>query len=241
MAKFDGKVAVITGGMHGIGKAIAAMFQREGAEALVIDVREGGYYTGDLSKKEVLEDFADKVIREYGHIDYLVNNAAPLMKGIDECSYEEFAYALQVGVMAPFYLTKLFAEHFGPEGCIVNISSTRDRMSMAQTESYSAAKGGISALTHALANSLAGVVRVNSISPGWIDTDYTVYEGADADQQLVRRVGNPDDIAQTVAFLCSKEAGFIDGQDICVDGGMTKQMVYHEDRGWSYDPTGERK
>ncbi len=235
MQKFEGKVAIVTGGMHGIGKAITAMFEREGAAALVFDVRDGGYFVGNLAKKEDIETFAQKVLEEYGHVDFLINNAAPLMKGIGKCTYEEFDYALAVGVKAPFYLTKLFAEHFGKDGCIINISSTRDRMSMPQTESYSAAKGGISALTHALANSLAGIVRVNSISPGWIDTDYTVYEGPDADQQLVHRVGNPDDIAEAVKFLCSPEAGFIDGQDLCIDGGMTKQMIYHEEHGWTLE------
>ena len=99
------------------------------------------------------------------------------MKGIDECSYEEFEYALKVGVTAPFYMVKLLKDHLAEGASIVNISSSRDRMSQPQTESYTAAKGGIAALTHALAVSLAGKARVNSISPGWIDTDYQVYEG----------------------------------------------------------------
>ena len=102
------------------------------------------------------------------------------MKGINECSYEEFQYAMAVGVTAPFYLSKLFMPYFNEGRAIVNISSSRDRMSQPQTESYTAAKGGIAALTHALAVSLAGKVRVNSISPGWIDTSYKIYEGADA-------------------------------------------------------------
>ena len=108
-------------------------------------------------------------------------------------------------------------------------------MSQPQSESYAAAKGGISALTHALAVSLGGKVRVNSISPSWIDTDYTVYEGADAVQQPVGRVGNPLDIANMVLFLCSDKAGFITGENICIDGGMTKLMIYHGDHGWSLD------
>ncbi len=155
------------------------------------------------------------------------------MKGIDECSYEEFEYAMAVGVTAPFYLSKLFAPHFRAGGSIINISSSRDRMSQPQTESYTAAKGGIAALTHALAVSLAGKVRVNSISPGWIDTSYRVYNGADAMQQPVGRVGNPMDIANMALFLCSDKAGFITGENICIDGGMTKQMIYHGDSGWS--------
>ena len=157
------------------------------------------------------------------------------MKGIDECTYEDFQYALSVGVTAPFYLSKLFAQHFAPGGVIINISSSRDRMSQPQTESYTAAKGGIAALTHALAVSLAGQVRVNSISPGWIDTAYRVYEGPDATQQPAGRVGNPMDIAHMVLFLCSDKAGFITGENICIDGGMTRQMIYHGDWGWRLD------
>ena len=231
--EFENKVVVVTGGAHGIGKAIAEAFSAEGAKAVVIDKAEGNHYVGDISKKEVLEKFAGEVIRKYGHVDVLVNNALPLMKGIEECSYEEFQYALAVGVIAPFYLTKLFLPYLSQGASIINISSSRDRMSQPQTESYTAAKGGIAALTHALAVSLAGKARVNSISPGWIDTDYTVYEGADADQQPAGRVGNPMDIANMVLFLCSDKAGFITGENICIDGGMTKQMIYHGDWGWS--------
>ena len=183
----------------------------------------------------MLEDFAAKVAADFGHVDYLVNNALPLMKGLDSCTYEEFNYALRVGVTAPFYLAKLFAPHFAPGAAIVNISSSRDRMSQPQTESYTAAKGGISALTHALAVSLAGRVCVNSISPGWIDTDYTVYEGPDACQQPEGRVGNPMDIANMVLYLCSDKAGFITGENICIDGGMTRQMIYHGDFGWTLE------
>lgn len=232
---FQNKIAVITGGAHGIGKCIAEEFEKNGATSVVIDIRDGSHYTGDISRKEVLEQFAGHVIRTYGHIDYLINNAPPLMRGIDICSYGEFQYALAVGVTAPFYLAKLFAGHFAPGGCIVNISSSRDRMSQPQTESYTAAKGGISALTHALAVSLAGKVRVNSVSPGWIDTDDTVYEGADELQHPAGRVGNPLDIAGVVLFLCSEKAGFITGENICVDGGMTKQMIYHNDNHWKLE------
>lgn len=230
---FTDKVVVVTGGAKGIGKTIAEEFRKEGAHVCVIDRLPNDYYVGDLAEQAVLEDFAHKVLAQYGHLNYLINNALPLMKGIDQCSYEEFNYALRVGVTAPFYLTKLFAPYLAPGASIVNISSSRDRMSQPQTESYTAAKGGISALTHGLAVSLAGKARVNSISPGWIDTSDTVYEGPDAVQQPVGRVGNPMDIAHMVFFLCSDKAGFITGENICIDGGMTRQMIYHNDFGWT--------
>ena len=230
---FKNKIVIVTGGAQGIGRCIDEEFEKLGATVCVIDKQQGDHFVGDLADKQVLEQFAKNVIEKHGHVDYLIHNALPLMKGINECSYEEFQYALSVGVTAPFYLAKLFAPHFAEGAAIVNISSSRDRMSQPQTESYTAAKGGIAALTHALAVSLAGKVRVNSISPGWIDTAYTIYEGPDAIQQPAGRVGNPLDIANMVLFLCSDKAGFITGENICIDGGMTRQMIYHGDNGWT--------
>ena len=235
MFEFNDKIVVVTGGAGGIGKCISEEFTKAGATVCIIDTADNGYFTGDIGDRETLEKFAEKVISDYGRVDCLVNNAPPMNVGISECSYEDFEYAQRVGVTAPFYLAKLFRPYFAEGASIVNISSSRDRMSQPETESYTAAKGGISALTHALAVSLAGRVRVNSVSPGWIDTAYTVYGGADAVQQPVGRVGHPRDIAAMVLYLASDMAGFITGENICIDGGMTRQMIYHGDHGWKLE------
>ena len=232
---FKDKVAIVTGGAQGIGRCIAEEFRKAGASVYIIDIQEGPHYVGDISRKEVLEEFASFVLERHEKVDFIINNAIPAMKGLNDCSYEDFEYALKVGVTAPFYLVKMFSKHLAEGASIINLSSSRDRMSMPQTESYTAAKGGIAALTHALAVSLSGKARVNSISPGWIDTAYTVYEGPDAYQQPAGRVGNPMDIANMVLFLCSEKAGFITGENICIDGGMTKQMIYHGDNGWKLE------
>ena len=235
MFDFKDKVVVVTGGARGIGKCIAEQFLAAGATVCIIDILENDYFVGDLSDKATLERFAAKVIADCGRVDCLINNAAPLSRGISSATYEDFEYAQRVGVLAPFYLTKLFDSHFAKGASVINISSSRDRMSQPETETYTAAKGGIAALTHALAVSLSGRVRVNSISPGWIDNNYTVYDGPDATQQPVGRVGNPLDIANMVLYLCSDMAGFITGENICIDGGMTRQMIYHGDHGWTLD------
>ena len=229
---FQGKVVVITGGAQGIGRCIASEFEKQGATVCIIDRQPNAGYVGDISSEQVLRDFSEKVISRYGRVDCLINNAIPLSKGLDSCTYDEFNYALRVGITAPFFLTQLFMPYFAEGASIVNISSSRDRMSQPDTESYTAAKGGIAALTHAMAVTLAGRVRVNSISPGWIDTSFTEYTGADALQHPAGRVGNPLDIANMALFLCSDKAGFITGENICIDGGMTRQMIYHDDYGW---------
>lgn len=156
------------------------------------------------------------------------------------CGFDDFNYVLKLGVTAPYMLSLLFKKYFNNGAAIVNISSTRAFMSQPDTESYTAAKGGISALTHALSVSLSGRVRVNCISPGWIDTsafqdteiDDPQFSSEDLSQHPAGRIGLPKDIAKAVLFLCSEDASFITGQNITIDGGMTKQMVYHGDHGW---------
>ena len=231
--QFLNKVAVVTGGASGIGKCICEELEREGARVCVIDIKNNPYYVGDIGEEATLRRFAEKVIADFGQVDYLINNAIPNTSGIGSCTYDAFNYALRVGVTAPFFLTQLFMPYFTDGAAVVNISSSRERMSQPQTESYTAAKGGITALTHAMAISLSGRVRVNAISPGWINTSSTPYGGADAFQHPVGRVGTPQDISNMVLFLCSKKAGFITGENIYIDGGMTRQMIYHGDHGWA--------
>ncbi|MBE6935949.1 MAG: SDR family oxidoreductase [Ruminococcaceae bacterium] len=239
--KFENKVVIITGASQGIGRAINDAFRAEGAKTAVIDLTDQNtpcdfFYQGDLTEEAVLTDFVHQVTERFGHVDYLINNAMMTRLGIlSGCSYEDFLYAQKVGVAAPYYLTKLLLPHFAPGAAIVNMSSTRAFQSQEDTESYSAAKGGITALTHALAVSLSGRVRVNSISPGWIDTTGSEFHGADNTQHPSGRVGKPMDIASMVLYLCSKEAGFINGENIRIDGGMTRLMVYHADYGWTYE------
>ena len=235
MGEFSGKVVVVTGGVGGIRPRTRAQAANAGAVVCPIDDQENPCFVADQGDKATLERFAAQVIADHGHVDVLVNNAPPQMKGILDCTWEDFTRALDVGVTAAFYLTRLFLPHFAPGASVINISSSRDRMSQPFTESYTAAKGGIHALTHALAVSLRGRVRVNSISPGWIDTAFTVYEGPDATQQPAGRVGHPLDIAHMALFLASEKAGFITGENICIDGGMTRQMVYHGDHGWTLE------
>ena len=229
------KVAVVTGGARGIGKVICEALSDADYIVRTIDLLPCGDVVGDIADEATLRAFAARIIEENGAVDLLVNNACLSRGGLDRCSYDEFNYVLRVGVSAPFYLTQLLSPIFRPVASVVNICSTRHAMSQRDTESYSAAKGGIDALTHAMAITLSGKARVNAISPGWIDTTGSTFTGPDADQHPVRRVGVPMDIASAVLFLADDaRSGFITGQNLTVDGGMSKLMIYHADEGWTY-------
>ncbi|WP_414043157.1 SDR family oxidoreductase [Macrococcus sp. EM39E] len=232
---FKNKVIVITGAAQGIGKHFADTFRAQQAIVCDIDIQPGCYFQGDISDTAILDQFISKIITEQGKVDYIINNALPIMKGIDDCTVDDFNYALQVGITAPFYLVQQLMPYFNAHAAIINMSSSRAHMSQPQTESYAAAKGGISALTHALAVSLREKARVNAILPGWIDTTGTTYTGNNNAQHPAGRVGVPNDITQMVLYLCSDAATFITGQEFVIDGGMTKQMVYHNDQGWLYE------
>lgn len=238
---FTNKKVVVTGGANGIGKNIAKTFKAEGARVAVIDKDEVDYtidlfFKGDLSKEDTLKEFSKQVIKEFKTIDYLINNACLSNNGLlSDCSFDAFNYVLKTGVTAPYMLTKLFLDHFNTDASVVNITSTRANMSQPDTESYSATKGGISALTHAMAVSLAGKVRVNSIAPGWIDTTNNNWSENDKNQHLVKRIGAVEDISTLVLFLCSDKSSFITGENITIDGGMSKLMIYNNDHGWSYE------
>lgn len=250
------RICVITGGANGIGRCMSETFLHNGDHVVIIDQDEAAgnafaekagekltFFHGNVADKETLERFAGEITARFGRVDVLIHNACYSKKGLFSCGYEDFDLVLRIGVAAPFYLTKLLLPVLSQGASIINICSTRAFQSQPNTESYSAAKGGIHALTHAMSVTLAGKARVNAISPGWIDVrpwqhekePLEPFEVADETQHSVGRVGTPHDIANLALFLSDGErSGFITGQNFRVDGGMSKLMVYHNDHGWIY-------
>lgn len=244
---FSGRQALVTGAGHGIGRAIALAFAEAGAGLILADIDElAGNSTADLvrswgaqatfvrtdvSQEDQVACLMDQAALS-GGIDFLINNAGIANAGSAHVFSDDlsgFDRVLAVNLRGPFLCAKLALPLMqGRQAAIVNISSTRALMSEPKTEAYAAAKGGLCALTHALAISLGPKVRVNSISPGWIDTSgaYDRISQADHEQHPAGRVGLPEDIAQACLWLCSVQAGFITGTDLVIDGGMTKKMIY---------------
>lgn len=250
------KQIILTGGASGIGRAIIEHLVNK-VDLFVIDKDEKAgisleqslassrlhFFYGDLAKQEDLDEFIRFVLNNTKNINGIIHNAAINHGGLlSKASLEEFMEVMQVNVGTAYYLTQRFEPYFSDSASVVLMSSTRSRQSMANNESYSSSKGALLSLTHAMANSLRGKARINAISPGWIDTaeyqlDEQNYEMSkeDASQHLVNRVGHPYDIVHMVDYLLDeKKSSFITGQEIVIDGGMSKQMIYHDEQGWTY-------
>ena len=226
------KTILVTGAAHGIGKAIAEkLYGKYRVIALDLETPKHSFfdtfYLCDLSNMQEIQKTMIQIKNEIKSLYGLVNNAGIFIhKPLQEQSIQEWEKIISVNLTAPYILSQAFAPLL-MHGHIINIASTRAYMSEAGTEPYSASKGGIVALTHALSISLAGAVSVNSISPGWINTDENYVPTLEENGwHASGRVGKPSDIAEVVAFLLEREDGFITGSDFVVDGGVTKKMVY---------------
>lgn len=241
-------VALVTGGAKGIGRGIARRLLDEGWRVAVLDADSGAVTAlpdvlgaetterlapihGDVADEASVRSVVGDVMSRFGRIDGLINNAGiadPFNGPIEELTLEDWNRRLAVNLTGAFLLTKHTAPHLARHrGAIVNIASTRALQSEPDSEAYAASKGGLVALTHALAVSLSGRVRVNAVSPGWISEEADLAP-EDHGQHPAGRVGRPDDVAGLCAFLLSDAAGFITGENIVADGGMTRKMIYAE-------------
>ena len=234
------KTATVTGGGHGIGKGIVKKLLQEQCKVIVLDSNTGyllelkNEYPQvetllcDVGNPNEVQQAMKQIESLFGKIDYVVNNAGiSVFEPIETLSVEMWNRILSVNLSSMFYMVKFGKPLFSDSSAIVNIASTRALMSEPDGEAYGASKGGIVALTHALAVSLGPKTRVNCVSPGWIEVNnYENLSEADHTQHPVGKVGKEEDIAETVWFLLSDKAAFITGQNIVVDGGMTKKMIY---------------
>ena len=221
----------MTGGAQGIGRGIALRLAGQGWQVAVADVQRASdffYVRTDVAKEPKVRACVRAVVRRFGRLDALINNAGltgPDDGPVEKLSLQKWNRRLAVNLTGAFLMAKHSVPHLRrARGAIVNIASTRALQSEPDTEAYSASKGALVALTHALANSLGPAVRVNCISPGWIS--HKPVSRKDHAQHPVGRVGQSEDIAELVAFLISERSGFITGQNFVVDGGMTKKMIY---------------
>jgi NAD(P)-dependent dehydrogenase (short-subunit alcohol dehydrogenase family) len=226
------KVALVTGGAQGIGKAIAELLAGRGYRVAVADIRKSDSFCvrTDVSREPAVRNCIRRVVKEFGRLDAVVNNAgiaASANGRVDRLSLREWNHRIGTNLTGAFLMAKHAAPHLRKSrGALVNVASTRALQSEPDTEAYAASKGGLVALTHALAMSLGPEVRVNCVSPGWIA--HKPVRKKDHAQHPVGRVGNPQDVAELVAYLISDAAGFVTGQNFIIDGGMTKKMIYAE-------------
>ncbi|WP_108670162.1 SDR family NAD(P)-dependent oxidoreductase [Peribacillus acanthi] len=245
--KFEGQIVVITGGSNGIGEGIAKGFAQKGATVCIADLDdvrgkevqkeiedEGGtatFFHMDVKIEEDVKRIIHQVDKQFGKIDILINNAG-ISKSIPflDLTLEEWDDIIHTNLRSVFLVSREAAKIMPPGGRIINISSTRAEMSEPNSEAYAASKGGIVSLTHAIAASLQiKGITVNCISPGWIQT--VGYEGLNKNDHLQHwsnRVGRPEDIAKACFYFSDPENDFINGQNIIVDGGMTRKMIYEE-------------